>query len=104
MAGTFGFRDNEVVSSALSQSGTKGSLRSLYFLYIMLRFRRSELWCIHRTPIDFSKLQSGTNNPQISQRMRYAQLVGSGYKQRLVHMSNGQEIGLRQRTIVPLTN
>ncbi len=70
----------------------------------MLRFRRNELWCINRTPIEYVKLQTGGNSPQQSQKMRYAQLVGAGYKQRMVYMTNGQEIGLQQRTIVPLTN
>ena len=73
----------------------------------MQRFRRNELWCINRTPIEYVKLQTGTNNPQVSQKMRYAQLVGTGAKMRTIHKTNG--IGpdgqpLQQRTIVPLTN
>lgn len=70
----------------------------------MLKFRRNELWCINRTPIDYVKLQTGENNPKVSQKMRYAQLVGTGYKQRTIRMTNGQQMGLQQRTIVPLTN
>jgi hypothetical protein len=62
---------------------------------------------MNRTPIEYVKLQTGTNNPQVSQKMRYAQLVGTGAKLRTIHKTNG--IGpdgqpLQQRVIVPLTN
>ena len=52
----------------------------------------------------YNKVQTGGNNPLVSQKIRYSQLVGTGFKQRTIYMSNGQEIGLQQRIIVPLTN
>lgn len=79
----------------------------------MMRFRQKQLWCVQnfysdktceKPQILYTRVQTGTNNPQVSQKMRYAQLVGPGAKQRMVYMSNGQEIGLQQRIIVPLTN
>ncbi len=81
---------------------------------IMFEFRKRQLYCVSpeaiakggcRVPtVNYSKVQTGGNNPQVSQKIRYSQLVGTGFKQRTIHMSNGQEIGLQQRIIVPLTN
>lgn len=80
----------------------------------MLEFRKRQLYCVTseaiakggcRVPsVNYNKVLTGGNNPQLSQKMRYSQLVGTGFKQRTIHMSNGQEIGLQQRIIVPLTN
>jgi hypothetical protein len=82
----------------------------------MMRFRQKQLWCVQNVYSDkpcekaqvlYSRVQTGTNNPQVSQKMRYAQLVGPGAKQRTIFKTNG--IGpdgqpLQQRIIVPLTN
>ena len=64
----------------------------------MLYMRSSRLWCLNRTPIDYSKVQTSTNNPKISAKMRYSQIVNSGINRTTV---KGSPI---QKTVVPLTN
>jgi hypothetical protein len=64
----------------------------------MLNMRSSRLWCLNRAPIFYSKVQTSTNNPQISAKMRYSQIVNSGVNRTTV---KGAPI---QRTVVPLTN
>jgi hypothetical protein len=64
----------------------------------MLNMRSSRLWCLNRTPIIYSKLQTSTNNPKISEKMRYSQIVRSGVNQTTIKGT------LIQPTIVPLTN
>jgi hypothetical protein len=82
----------------------------------MMRFRQKQLWCVQSYYSDkkcenpqvlYTRVQTGTNNPQVSQKMRYSQIVGTGAKLRTIHKTNG--IGpdgqpLQQRIIVPLTN
>jgi hypothetical protein len=65
----------------------------------MLQYRSSRLWCLNRAPITYSKLQTATNNPNISQKMRYSQIVNTPANQRTIKGQN-----LKQRTIAPLTN
>ena len=65
----------------------------------MLQYRSSRLWCLNRAPINYSKLQTATNNPNISQKMRYSQIVNTPANQ---HTIRGQR--LTQRVIAPLTN
>ena len=79
-----------------------------------MEFRKKQLDCVRpeaikqggcrSVQVEYLKVQTGGNNPNVSQKIRYSQLVGTGTKQRTVRMTNGQEIGLQQRTIVPLTN
>ena len=64
----------------------------------MLNMRSSRLWCLNRAPIVYSKVQTATNNPKISEKMRYSQIVRSGVNQTTV---KGKPI---QPTVVPLTN
>ena len=63
----------------------------------MLRFRNNQLWCMNRVPINYVKLQTPTNNPKISAKMRYSQLVNS---------KNSRTVSapVTQRVIAPLTN
>ena len=64
----------------------------------MLNMRSSRLWCLNRAPISYSKVQTATNNPKISEKMRYSQIVRSGVNQTTVKGT------LIQPTVVPLTN
>lgn len=64
----------------------------------MLNMRSSRLWCLNRAPIVYSKVQTATNNPKISAKMRYSQIVNSGVNRTTV---KGTPI---QPTVVPLTN
>lgn len=64
----------------------------------MLNMRSSRLWCLNRAPIFYSKVQTATNNPKISEKMRYSQIVRSGVNQTTVKGT------LIQPTVVPLTN
>ena len=64
----------------------------------MLNMRSSRLWCLTRAPIEYSKIQTSTNNPKISQKMRYSQIVNTTANTRTI---KGQNV---QRTIAPLTN
>ena len=64
----------------------------------MLNMRSSRLWCLNRAPIVYSKVQTATNNPKISEKMRYSQIVRSGVNQTTVKGT------LIQPTVVPLTN
>ena len=64
----------------------------------MLNMRSSRLWCLNRAPIVYSKVQTSTNNPKISEKMRYSQIVRSGVNQTTVKGT------LIQPTVVPLTN
>ena len=64
----------------------------------MLNMRSSRLWCLNRAPINYSKVQTSTNNPNISEKMRYSQIVRSGVNQTTVKGT------LIQPTVVPLTN
>jgi hypothetical protein len=52
---------------------------------------------MNRVPINYVKLQTPTNNPKISAKMRYSQLVNS---------KNSRTVSttVTQRVIVPLTN
>lgn len=64
----------------------------------MLNMRSSRLWCLNRAPIVYSKVQTATNNPKISAKMRYSQIVNSGVNRTTI---KGKPI---QPTVVPLTN
>jgi hypothetical protein len=64
----------------------------------MLNMRSSRLWCLNRAPIEYSKVQTSTNNPKISQKMRYSQIVNTPANMRTI---KGK---VTQRTIAPLTN
>jgi hypothetical protein len=64
----------------------------------MLNMRSSRLWCLNRAPINYAKLQTATNNPKISAKMRYSQIVNTPANTRTI---KGKVV---QRTIVPLTN
>jgi hypothetical protein len=55
------------------------------------------MWCLNREPIIYEKLQTGTNNPKISAKMRYAQLVNSAKAQTVF-------ANLQPRAVIPLTN
>jgi hypothetical protein len=63
----------------------------------MLNMRSTRLWCMNTTPINYVKLQTSTNNPNISAKMRYAQIVNT---------KNSKTVNVQnvQRTIAPLTN
>lgn len=81
-----------------------------------MRFRQKQLWCVQSIYSDkkcenphvlYTRVQTGTNNPQVSQKMRYAQIVGTGAKLRTIHKTNGTGPDgqpLQQQIIVPLTN
>lgn len=64
----------------------------------MLNMRSSRLWCLNRAPIVYSKVQTSTNNPKISEKMRYSQIVNAGINRTTVKGT------LIQPTVVPLTN
>jgi hypothetical protein len=64
----------------------------------MLNMRSSRLWCLNRAPIVYSKVQTSTNNPRISAKMRYSQIVNTTANTRTIKGKVGQ------RTIAPLTN
>ncbi len=63
----------------------------------MLYMRSNRMWCLNREPIVYEKLQTGTNNPNISAKMRYAQLVNSAKAQTVF-------ANLQPRAVIPLTN
>lgn len=65
----------------------------------MLYMRSSRLWCLSRQPINYVKVQTSTNNPKISQKMRYSQIVNSTTRN-----TKTISIPVAQRIIVPLTN
>jgi hypothetical protein len=73
--------------------------------------RRGLQWCDSRRTVLYNKVVTGGNNPNISQKQRYSQLLTSttneGRKRRIiVYDMSTLSPGLvpRQPTIVPLTN
>lgn len=63
----------------------------------MLHMRSNRMWCLNREPIIYEKVQTGTNNPKISAKMRYAQLVNSSKAQTVF-------ADIKPRTVIPFTN
>lgn len=73
--------------------------------------RRGLQWCDSRRTVLYNQVVTGGNNPNISQKQRYSQLLTSttneGRKRRItVYDMTTLSPGLvpRQPTIVPLTN
>ena len=73
--------------------------------------RRGIQWCASRRTILYNRVITAGNNPNISQKQRYSQLMnsttGEGRKRRItVYNMSTLSPGLvpRQPTIVPLTN
>jgi hypothetical protein len=73
--------------------------------------RRGVQWCLSKRTVSYNRVVTAGNNPNISEKMRYSQLISSttneGRKRRITvygMSSNNPELVPRQPTIVPLRN
>lgn len=78
-------------------------------MYIMIDFKLTPLNYLCVPKIEYSKVQTGNNNPKISQRMRYSQIANAtnlrGHRRTVIGLSRiPLELRPQQPVIVPLTN